>query len=852
MNKRSESASTVEAYRQQLGLSAAADGAEAGDTDVLLGQFSERARVRGGSGEPALDSVGQRLEAAWPDLREADAIGLDAAQRVCLKAVPPVRRTKMLPEPWNTNPLVRGWQRLFGHVRKRERPIPEADESAHWRQVGALRRFILLLLMLVQTGVATWYMIKLLPYQGWGLVDLQEISQQGLLESIEQVLPYVLQTSILLLFALLCCWVSAGFWTALMGFWELLSGRDKYSITSSIKGDETIEPGARTALVMPICNEDVPRVFAGLRATYESMAATGQLEHFDFFVLSDSNQPDVCVAEQNAWLELCREVKGFGNIFYRRRRRRVKRKSGNIDDFCRRWGGDYRYMVVLDADSVMSGDCLTGLVRLMEANPRAGIIQTAPKASGMDTLYARMQQYATRVYGPLFTAGLHFWQLGESHYWGHNAIIRMKPFIEHCALAPLPGKGSFAGAILSHDFVEAALMRRAGWGVWIAYDLPGSYEELPPNLLDELKRDRRWCHGNLMNFRLFLVKGMHPVHRAVFLTGVMSYLSAPLWFLFLVLSTALLAVHQLMEPQYFLQPRQLFPLWPQWKPEEAIALFSTTMFMLFFPKLLSVALICVQGAKAYGGRLRVSLSMLLESLFSMLLAPVRMVFHTMFVSAAFLGWEPQWKSPQRDDDATPWSEAIRRHGLQTLLGIGWTSLVAWLNPNFLWWLAPIVGSLMLSIPVSVLSSRRGPGLAARSAKLFLIPEEYDTPRELAATVAYTDSNRERALTDGFRKAVVDPRFNALACALGTARHGRSEVIEGQRRQQVEHALEQGPQALDDKRRLFLLSDPVALSRLHAGIWRLQSAQWLAEYLAPQPAPASPNAQADAALAQPAA
>lgn len=202
-------------------------------------------------------------------------------------------------------------------------------------------------------------------------------------------------------------------------------------------------------------------------------------------------------------MELIAEVGGEGQIFYRRRRRRVKRKSGNIDDFCRRWGSQYSYMVVLDADSVMTGDCLCGPVRLMEANPNAGIIQSSPKASGMDTLYARCQQFATRVYGPLFTAGLHFWQLGESHYWGHNAIIRVKPFIEHCALAPLPGEGSFAGSILSHDFVEAALMRRAGWGVWIAYDLPGSYEELPPNLLDELKRDRRWCHGNLMNFRLF-------------------------------------------------------------------------------------------------------------------------------------------------------------------------------------------------------------------------------------------------------------------------------------------------------------------------------------------------------------
>ncbi|WP_437882524.1 glucans biosynthesis glucosyltransferase MdoH [Pseudomonas sp. LRF_L74] len=824
MNKITDSAAAGAAYREQLGL-VELDGDTEGDSDVLLGGLANRGRLNGATGEAALDSVGKRLELGWPDLKE-EALVQDSGQRVCLKAVPPVKRTRMLPEPWATNPLVRGWHHLFGGKKKHERPPVEADESAHWRKVGAFRRFILLLLMLAQTGVATWYMIKLLPYQGWGLVDLDEVLEQHWLDSVQQVLPYVLQTSILILFSLLCCWVAAGFWTALMGFWELMSGRDKYAISYSIKGDEVIAAEARTALVMPICNEDVARVFAGLRATYDSVKATGQLERFDFFILSDSNQPDVCVAEQQAWLDLCREVDGFGHVFYRRRRRRVKRKSGNIDDFCRRWGGDYRYMVVLDADSVMSGECLTNLVRIMEANPTAGIVQTAPKASGMDTLYARMQQYATRVYGPLFTAGLHFWQLGESHYWGHNAIIRMKPFIEHCALAPLPGKGSFAGAILSHDFVEAALMRRAGWGVWIAYDLPGSYEELPPNLLDELKRDRRWCHGNLMNFRLFLVKGMHPVHRAVFLTGVMSYLSAPLWFLFLVLSTALLAVHQLMEPQYFLQPRQLFPLWPQWKPEEAIALFSTTMFMLFFPKLLSVLLICVKGAKAYGGRLRVLLSMLLEALFSMLLAPVRMVFHTLFVTAAFLGWEAQWKSPQRDDDATPWSEAIRRHGFQTLLGISWTALVAWLNPNFLWWLAPIVGSLTLSIPVSVFSSRRRPGLAARDARLFLIPEEYDVPKELSNTDAHNEHNREIALQKGFIKAVVNPRLNALACAMGTARHASSALIEKERQAQVDKALEVGPTGLDDKRRLFLLSDPVALSRLHAAVWRNRVPAWL--------------------------
>jgi len=458
-------------------------------------------------------------------------------------------------------------------------------------------------------------------------------------------------------------------------------------------------------------------------------------------------------------------------------------------------------------------------VRMMEANPNAGIIQSSPKASGMDTLYARCQQFATRVYGPLFTAGLHFWQLGESHYWGHNAIIRVKPFIEHCALAPLPGEGSFAGSILSHDFVEAALMRRAGWGVWIAYDLPGSYEELPPNLLDELKRDRRWCHGNLMNFRLFLVKGMHPVHRAVFLTGVMSYLSAPLWFMFLALSTALQVVHTLMEPQYFLQPRQLFPVWPQWRPELAIALFSTTLVLLFLPKLLSVVLIWCKGAKPYGGAIRLFFSLLLEMLFSVLLAPVRMLFHTVFVVSAFLGWEVVWNSPQRDDDATPWSEAFARHGSQLLLGVVWAVGMGWLDLNFLWWLSPIVFSLILSPFVSVFSSRATLGLGSKRAKLFLIPEEYDPPKELLDTDAYLHLNRERALKNGFMHALFHPSFNALASAMATSRHLKSDLLEYARDRRVEQALSDSPEKLSRDQRLNLLSDPVTLSRLHYRLWQ---------------------------------
>ena len=878
-------------------------------------------------------SVKARLEQAWPDSLADGQLIKDDEGRDQLKAMPEAKRSSMFPDPWRTNPVGRFWDRLRGRdvtPRYLARLTKEEQESEQkWRTVGTIRRYILLILTLAQTVVATWYMKTILPYQGWALINPMDMVGQDLWVSFMQLLPYMLQTGILILFAVLFCWVSAGFWTALMGFLQLLIGRDKYSISASTVGDEPLNPEHRTALIMPICNEDVNRVFAGLRATWESVKATGNAKHFDVYILSDSYNPDICVAEQKAWMELIAEVGGEGQIFYRRRRRRVKRKSGNIDDFCRRWGSQYSYMVVLDADSVMTGDCLCGLVRLMEANPNAGIIQSSPKASGMDTLYARCQQFATRVYGPLFTAGLHFWQLGESHYWGHNAIIRVKPFIEHCALAPLPGEGSFAGSILSHDFVEAALMRRAGWGVWIAYDLPGSYEELPPNLLDELKRDRRWCHGNLMNFRLFLVKGMHPVHRAVFLTGVMSYLSAPLWFMFLALSTALQVVHALTEPQYFLQPRQLFPVWPQWRPELAIALFASTMVLLFLPKLLSILLIWCKGTKEYGGFWRVTLSLLLEVfltgvmsylsaplwfmflalstalqvvhaltepqyflqprqlfpvwpqwrpelaialfastmvllflpkllsilliwckgtkeyggfwrvtlslllevLFSVLLAPVRMLFHTVFVVSAFLGWEVVWNSPQRDDDSTSWGEAFKRHGSQLLLGLVWAVGMAWLDLRFLFWLAPIVFSLILSPFVSVISSRATVGLRTKRWKLFLIPEEYSPPQVLVDTDRFLEMNRQRSLDDGFMHAVFNPSFNALATAMATARHRASKVLEIARDRHVEQALNETPEKLNRDRRLVLLSDPVTMARLHFRVWNSPErySSWVSYY-----------------------
>lgn len=760
---------------------------------------------------PAYASIRQRLELAYgnPQANHQPLITTDVQGRVRLVTTPPLSRASMLPRPWSNNPLKRLGHWLKSLIYGRRGRLASADQPEtqpapaprlSWKGAGHRRRATLLLLVLGQTYVATYYMTAVLPYHGTTPLEITE----------------------LVVYAILFGWISAGFWTAMMGFLSLLVGRDHYAISASAAAtsespaaDAAIDPSARTALLMPICNENVSRVYAGLHATYESVRRSGQLDHFDFFVLSDSSDPDTRVAEIDAWQRLCWAVDGYGRIFYRRRQHRIKRKSGNIGDWCRRWGSRYRYMLILDADSVMSGECLARLVQLMQANPNAGIIQTAPIAAGRDTLYARLQQFATRVYGPLFTAGLHYWQLGESHYWGHNAIIRVAPFIRHCALGRLPGRGALSGEILSHDFVEAALMRRAGWAVWIAYDLPGSYEEMPPSLLDELKRDRRWCQGNLMNFKLFLAKGLHPAHRAVFMTGVMAYLSAPLWFLFLVLSTGLLAVQTLTPPKYFIHPYQLFPVWPEWHPGWAIALFSATATLLFLPKILAVLLLLAKGARSFGGGLRLVLSMLMELLFSALMAPIRMLFHTQFVLAALLGWTIRWQSPPRGNAETGWGEALRRHGLGTLLGAGWAGGIYWLNPSYLWWLAPIVGSLIVAIPLSVWSSRVNLGQRMRRARLFLIPEESEPPLELQSLQTYLSPS---AAESGMIEAVADPAINAMLCASSLPRVRRPQATRKHRRQLIQAALTGGPTVMSPANQNILATDPVNLSRLHFLVW----------------------------------
>ncbi|WP_419786625.1 glucans biosynthesis glucosyltransferase MdoH [Pseudodesulfovibrio sp.] len=690
--------------------------------------------------------------------------------------------------------------------------MPDSIQTPKWHRSAERRRFILVLLILIPSAMASAYVGSVLPQKGSTLLEL----------------------AIVAVYSILFAWISVGFWTAIMGCFTLLRRYDRFTVSHALAEAERTAASRqlpRTAVLFPICNEDTPRVMAGVKTTYLSLLRTGEADRFDIHILSDSGSADKWIEEESAWADLVRELNAQGCIFYRNRKVNLKRKSGNVADFCRRHGKDYTYMAVFDADSVMAGETLVAMARIMEQRPKIGILQTAPACFGRDTLLGRLQQFANRVYGPMFTAGLSFWQLGDAQYWGHNALIRIDPFMRHCGLPRLKGKPPLGGDILSHDFVEAALMRRAGWGVWLAFDLPGSWEECPPNLLSELKRDRRWCQGNLQHLRLLFSEGLFPAHRVLFLNGAMSYASALLWFLFLMLSSVEAVAQALVGPSYFTATKSLFPTWPVWQPLWALVLLATTGVLLILPKLLSYLLILFKTRQShlFGGPVRLLAGIVLEVTFSALLAPNRMLFHSKFVFITLLGKKIGWGSQQRDDRPTTWWEATRYHIGGVLFGIVWGGIVRLYSPLFFWWITPIVLPLVLAIPLSVLTSHDSPGRKLRKWKLLLIPEESAPAQEIRDVTQFT-AQRESAPTPwglprqaGFLRALLDPGVNALRRSLqGRCPAPLSPATAASRDLLVEKVLQNGPDDLAQNEQQILLRDSERLLHLHQQAWTIEN------------------------------
>lgn len=676
--------------------------------------------------------------------------------------------------------------------------------SRRWMRSAFLRRLLLACLVALPTLLATAYMAGVLPREG----------------------GTVLEKTMIAVFAALFAWISIGFWTAVIGFFVLLRGRNPYALTRLVRdGQPPIPAEAMTAIVIPVCNEDTDSVLARVRAVWESLGLTGVRERFHLFLLSDTSDPDRSADEVLRWHRLRMELEAQGSLFYRRRRSSRKRKSGNVADFCRRWGRAYRYMIVLDADSVMAGSTLTCLVQMMERSPEAGMIQTVPMPVGHDSLLARMQQFSAHLYGPLFAAGLHFWQLGDAQYWGHNVIIRTEPFMRHCALPDLPGRPPLGGTILSHDFVESALMRRAGWAVWLAYDLGGSWEETPPSLLDEMKRDRRWCQGNLQHLRLLFAKGLFPAYRILFVNGAMSYVSALLWLVFLLLGSVEALAEALIEPDYFGDGPALFPQWPVWYARWAVALLASTAFILFLPKILGLLLALIRKRTAsFGGTRAMLLSVLVESAIGVFLAPVRMLFHSRFVFLTLLGRNVTWESQNRGEGGIGWHDALAAHGTGTVIALLWGLVLFALNRAFFWWLSPVLAGLILGAPLSVFTSRSSLGRRLRNRGLLLIAEEISPPPELASAAAREEAAEEEKRKDplggldGFARAVIDPEAVAVHRALlsaGPAVRARRAVRNAPL---VEKALHLGPEGLTKAEKRRLLDDPASLAELHRRLW----------------------------------
>lgn len=359
-------------------------------------------------------------------------------------------------------------------------------------------------------------------------------------------------------------------------------------------------------------------------------------------------------------------------------------------------------------------------------------------------------------------------------------------------------------------------MGRAGWEVWVVHDLPGSYEESPPSLLDELKRDRRWCQGNLQHMRLLLGDRIRGGHRAMFATGIMAYASALLWLVFLVLNTVEIAIESLLPPIYFATEPSLFPIWPKWHPEWTLGLLGTTAMMLFVPKFLGLSLIFRnREARLFGGVIPLGVSAVLEIFVSSLLAPIRMWFHSNFVLVTLIGRQIKWNPQCRTDNAIAWPEAIRVHGFSTLLGLGWIAGLWQLNPAASVWLLPVAVPLLLSIPLSVYSSRIGLGRAARRWRLFVIPEEIHPPKVVEYLLAgLQERSRQKSQAAVFARVVADPEANAIHVGLLRGKAPRSTEARARNKSLQEKALRHGPASLTRSERAHLLRDAKAMAALH--------------------------------------
>lgn len=538
----------------------------------------------------------------------------------------------------------------------------------------------------------------------------------------------LLEWALLVIFAINIVWVCYAFVNATLGF-----GSAVLSLLKRPRADGGPDlRNTRTVIAFPVYNENVEHIFGTVLATAQMMS--GAPGRFDCFILSDTTDPDVALAEEAAFERIRQQSPSDVRVWYRRRTINHHRKAGNIRDFVTRWGGRYDYMIVYDADSYMERETLVELVRQMEEAPRTGLIQTIPQLVGGESLFARIQQFAAALYGPVLGHGIAWWAQKEGNFWGHNVIIRVQAMAQAAGLPELPGRAPFGGHILSHDFVEAALLRRAGWNVEIKPALSGSYEQGPPTIIDLVIRDRRWCQGNMQHMLVLLkTRRLAWTSRFHLITGIFSYLSSPLWLVFITVGMALSLQNSFMRPSYFSDGFSLFPVWPVIDSERALNLFIVTMGILFAPKIYGLIYGLVSPLwRRQVGLFRTAFGVITETLLSILIAPIMMVTQTGAVISVLSGRDSGWSPQKRTEDGYSLLATIRHSAPAMTLGLVLSVSAMIISPVYAAWLAPATIGLLLSVPLSYWTAKKSAGRFFWRIGALVSPAEVELPASFTA------------------------------------------------------------------------------------------------------------------------
>ena len=510
----------------------------------------------------------------------------------------------------------------------------------------------------------------------------------------------------LALFALTLPWTTIGFWNAVIGFLVMTFSRDPARSVApdlcDVPEDAPID--TTTALLVCIRNEDTRRLQRNLEWMLDGLVATGHARAFHLYMLSDSDEPAIADAEAETAASLSARFGASVQVTYRRREHSTGFKAGNIRDFCERWGSRYPFAIVLDADSVMTAQSMLRLVRIMQARPHLGIVQTLVTGLPSASPFARVFQFGMRLGMRSYTLGSASWQGDCGPYWGHNAILRVAPFTAHCHLPVVPGGPPLGGHVLSHDQVEAVLMRRAGYDVRVLPLEDGSWEENPPNLPEFIRRDLRWCQGNMQYLRLLGLRGLLPVSRIQLVLAIAMYLGSLAWLGMMFAGLV----------------RQL-PL----RPDTGLMLFAAILAMTFAPKLatLSNVLFRRRLRNAFGGTARVLYSAFIELLLTTLLAPVSAVAISIFLLGLPFGRRVGWTSQQRDAEGMALSVAVRCLWPQALVGVTLAGATLWVAPGAFWYGLPIYLGLLLAVPLAMVSASPALGRAMARAGLCRTPDE---------------------------------------------------------------------------------------------------------------------------------